>query len=92
VEVGNLSELATRLDELRDALKQLVESQNLKLALLMVTDVVRGNSRLVVQGNSRIIGALPYRRLDDETLDAPGLMSRKKQLLPTVFAAISQTT
>ncbi len=92
VEVGNLSELAPRLDELREALRQLVESQNLKLALLMVTDVVRGNSRLVVQGNSRIIGALPYRRLDDETLDAPGLMSRKKQLLPTVFAAISQTT
>ncbi|MCU0480294.1 MAG: DHH family phosphoesterase [Anaerolineae bacterium] len=92
VEVGNLSELPHRLDEIRGALAELVESQKLKLALLMVTDVVRGNSRLVAQGQSRIISALPYPRLSDDTLDAPGLMSRKKQLLPTVFAAVSQTT
>jgi len=92
VEVGNLSELPHRLDEIRTALAELVESQKLKLALLMVTDVVRGNSRLVAQGQSRIIAALPYPRLSDDTLDAPGLMSRKKQLLPTVFAAVSQTT
>lgn len=92
VEVGNLSELPPRLEEIRSAMMQMAEAKNLKLALLMVTDVVRGNSRLVAQGQSRIIAALPYRRLDDDTLDAPGVMSRKKQLLPTVFAAISQTT
>ncbi|MBI5931525.1 MAG: DHH family phosphoesterase [Chloroflexi bacterium] len=92
VEVANLSELTPRLNELRDTLQQLIESQKLALALLMVTDVVRGNSRLVAIGQHRVITMLPYARLEDDTLDAPGVMSRKKQLLPTVLAALSQAT
>jgi len=91
VEVANFSELAPRLTELHSALQQLAESRKLALALLMVTDVVRGNSRLVVAGEPRIISALPYARIDDDTLDAPGVVSRKKQLLPTVLAVLSQS-
>jgi manganese-dependent inorganic pyrophosphatase len=91
VEVANLSELSPRLDALREALEELTKNQKLTLALLMVTDVVLGNSRLVAVGQPRVIATLPYARLDDDTLDAPGIMSRKKQLLPTVLAALSQT-
>ncbi|MFN8418998.1 MAG: DHH family phosphoesterase [Anaerolineae bacterium] len=90
VEVANFGELDERLGDLKAALRKMADSRQLDLALLMVTDVVRGNSRLVVQGQSRIINALPYSRLDDDTLDAPGVVSRKKQLLPTVLAAMSQ--
>jgi manganese-dependent inorganic pyrophosphatase len=91
VEVGNLSELPPRLSEIRAALTSMVEADKLKLAILMVTDVIRGNSRLVAAGQPRIIAALPYTRLADDTLDAPGVMSRKKQLVPTVLAVLSQT-
>jgi manganese-dependent inorganic pyrophosphatase len=91
VEVGNLSELQPRLSEIRGALADMVEANKLKLAILMVTDVIRGNSRLIAAGQPRIIAALPYTRLDDDTLDAPGVMSRKKQLVPTVLAVLSQT-
>lgn len=91
VEVANLSELSPRLPALRDALEEMTKSQKLTLALLMVTDVVLGNSRLVAAGQPRVIATLPYARLDDDTLDAPGIMSRKKQLLPTVLAVLSQS-
>ncbi len=91
VEVANLSELAPRLEALSEALEELTKSQKLTLAVLMVTDVVLGNSRLVVAGQQRVVATLPYARLDDDTLDAPGIMSRKKQLLPTVLAALSQS-
>ncbi len=90
VEVSSFSELAGRLEDIREALQKLADMQKLALALLMVTDVVRGNSRLVAVGTQRIINALPYPRLDDDTLDAPGMMSRKKQLLPTVLNALAQ--
>ncbi|MEP7292682.1 MAG: DHH family phosphoesterase [Chloroflexota bacterium] len=92
VEVSGFAELPDRLDDIRAALQKLVDNQNLALALLMVTDVVRGNSRLVVVGIPRIVSDLPYARLgdDDLLLDAPGMMSRKKQLLPTVLAALAQ--
>lgn len=91
VEVSTFSELEARLGDLRDALGDLVNGQELALALLMITDVVRGNSRLIARGQGRILTALPYKRLPDDTMDAPGVMSRKKQLLPTVLAALAQT-
>lgn len=90
VEVTTFSELAARLDDLRDGLRHLIDAEKLTMALLMVTDVVRGNSRLIVVGQPRIISSLPYPRLSDDILDAPGVVSRKKQLLPTVLAALSQ--
>jgi manganese-dependent inorganic pyrophosphatase len=90
VEVPNFGELEQRLPELREALRKMVDSRRLALALLMVTDVVLSNSRLVAVGDPRIVSALPYARLKDDTLDAPGVVSRKKQLLPVVLAALSQ--
>ena len=90
VEVSNFSELGSRLGDIRVALDHLCEMQGLSLALLMVTDVVRGNSRLVTVGLPRIIAALPYTHIEDDLLDAPGMMSRKKQLLPAVLSALAQ--
>jgi manganese-dependent inorganic pyrophosphatase len=90
IEVSSFAELPGRLDDLRAALQKLIVDQKLSLALLMVTDVVRGNSRLVAAGMPRIVTALPYPRLEDDLLDAPGMMSRKKQLLPAVLAALAQ--
>ena len=50
VEVSNFSELGGRLSDINDALQKLVDMQKLGLAVLMVTDVVRGNSRLIAVG------------------------------------------
>lgn len=90
VEVTSFSELTQRRDDLLSGLEEMAEHDKLTMALLMITDVVRGNSRLIAVGQPRMISALPYARLDDGTLDAPGVVSRKKQLLPTVLAALSQ--
>jgi manganese-dependent inorganic pyrophosphatase len=90
VEVTSFSELASKLPELYDGLKALAESEKLALAMLMVTDVVLGNSRLVSVGQTRLISALPYTRIGENLLDAPGTVSRKKQLLPMVLAALEQ--
>jgi manganese-dependent inorganic pyrophosphatase len=90
VEVTNLRELAPRLGDLHEALRQLGEGRKLALSMLMVTDVVRSNSQLVVVGQPRLISALPYANVSEGVLDAPGVVSRKKQLLPTVLAALSQ--
>lgn len=90
VEVTNFSELTARQEELLKGLDDMAERDKLTMALLMITDVVRGNSRLLAAGQHRMIASLPYARLKDGTLDAPGVVSRKKQLLPTVLAALSQ--
>jgi manganese-dependent inorganic pyrophosphatase len=56
--------------------------------MLMVTDVVRGSSRLLLTSEVPALGGLPYSLLPDGTLRAQGVVSRKKQLLPTVLGAL----
>jgi len=88
VEVPSFAELEDRVDELCQALEELRESRGFEFALLLVTDVVRGTSRLVAAGPGRLFDGLPYPHRADGTLDAPGVVSRKKQLLPAVLAAL----
>lgn len=88
VEVPGFAELEERVGELQQALEDLRERQGLAAALLLVTDVVRGTSRLVTAGPERLLDGLPYPRRADGTLDAPDVVSRKKQLLPAVLAAL----
>lgn len=88
IEVGNLNELGPRIKEISDELEQLCESKELEFAVLMVTDVVRANSRLVVAGNQALLKDLPYTFLSDTTIDANGIVSRKKQLLPVILGLL----
>jgi manganese-dependent inorganic pyrophosphatase len=88
-ELANLHELADRLPEVRDGLDAARVAKGLNLAVLMVTDVVRGSSRLVLAGEQGALSDLPYKRLPDGTFDAPGVVSRKKQLLPALLGLLS---
>lgn len=88
VEVSSLVELDDHLEELREALIALSASKGLDFCMLMVTDVVRGSSRLVLTADVPALGGLPYATLPDGTLRAQGVVSRKKQLLPTVLGAL----
>lgn len=88
IEVGNLNELGPRVKEISESLEELCESKGLEFAVLMVTDVVRSNSRLVVAGNQALLKDLPYTPSTDHTLDATGIVSRKKQLLPIVLGLL----
>jgi manganese-dependent inorganic pyrophosphatase len=56
--------------------------------MLMVTDVVRNSSRLILVNAPPILDDLPYPRLPDGTLQADDVVSRKKQLLPVVLGLL----
>ena len=56
--------------------------------MVMVTDVVYGDSVLLSTDHSAL-RHLPYSRLRQGVYDMPGVMSRKKQLLPEVLHALS---
>jgi manganese-dependent inorganic pyrophosphatase len=85
IEVPNLLELSDRLVEIQGALSDQRRAKGLDLFILMVTDVVRDASRLVMAGETGRLEELPYTRLPDGTLDAVGVVSRKKQLLPVLL-------
>ncbi len=90
VEVTNLLQLDDHLDSLNDALRELRESNGLDFAMLMVTDVVRGSSRLLINNMPYVLQDLPYLKQSDGTLLAEGVVSRKKQLLPTILSMLEE--
>ena len=69
-------------------MERTVKASGLDFMALMVTDPVRGNSELIFRGSEAVRRALPYRRGDHGTLLMPGVLSRKKQLLPEILAAL----
>jgi manganese-dependent inorganic pyrophosphatase len=77
------------LEPLTKALDDLKNQRGLDFAILLITDIVTGSSRLVTSSKAPpILDDLPYPPLADGTRDAPGVVSRKKQLLPVVLGLL----
>jgi manganese-dependent inorganic pyrophosphatase len=90
-EVTDLMQLSEYLDLLLKALNDLRDKRGLDFAMLMITDVVRGTSRLIISSPAPpILDDLPYPPLPDGTRDAVGVVSRKKQLLPVVLGLLER--
>lgn len=89
IEETNLALFHHHIDELAAAMDATIAKNALDFMALMATDPVRGNSELLFRGDKAISRALPYRRGQYGTLLMPGVLSRKKQLLPEVLAALS---
>lgn len=89
-EVTNFAHFGEHREDLRKALANLGDSRGLDFVMLMITDVVRRTSRLIINKDVPALEVLPYPRLQDDTLNAEGVVSRKKQLLPVVLGALEE--
>ena len=88
IEESNLAIFHGHQADLAAAMERTVKASGLDFMALMVTDPVRGNSELLFRGSEAVRRALPYRRGACGTLLMPGVLSRKKQLLPEILAAL----
>jgi len=89
-EVTNQMQLTDNLERVKSALKKLREQRGIDFAMLMVTDVVGNSSRLVLVDPPPLLEDLPYPHLQDGTLQADDVVSRKKQLLPVVLGLLEE--
>ena len=89
IEESNLAVFHRHIRELSNAMDARVKSEGLDFMALMVTDPVQGYSELLFSGADSVRRALPYRLGENGTWLLPGVLSRKKQLLPEILAAIS---
>lgn len=87
-EVVNRSQVKEHLPSLKEALYDLRDRKGLDFVVLMITDVVRGASYLLLTNDIPQLADLPYPRRKDGTLNAEGVVSRKLQLLPTLLGAL----
>ncbi len=89
-EVSDLNEVDKHLESLNSALETLRKTKNVEFAMLMITDVVRGSSRLLFSNPPPLLDDLPYIPMPDSTRLAEGVVSRKKQLLPVVLGLLEE--
>ena len=87
-EVTTLTDVSEYASAYIDTLQKIADSQGLDWALLMVTDVLRENSVLLAS-DCRSNRDLPYAKIAKQIYDMPGVMSRKKQLLPVLLSVTS---
>lgn len=89
IEESNMAVFYRHADELASEMDARLAAEGLDFMALMVTDPVRGNSELLFRGAESVSRQLPYRRSGRGTWLMPGVLSRKKQLLPEIISAIA---
>ncbi len=73
------------------AMQELREEEKLAFAALLVTDINTQNSLLLVKGDPAFIERIRYPHVEqDEVFDLPGIVSRKKQLIPYLTTLIKE--
>ncbi len=90
VEVTDILTIGEHLPHIKEALDGMRESKAFDFTMLLITDVVRGTSRLLTSNPPQILDELPYPPLPDGTRPADGVVSRKKQLLPAVLGILEK--
>ncbi len=90
LEESNLAFFHHSIDALVESLDKVLEAERLDFIALLVTDPVRGNSELLFRGKELVRRALPWRKHAKGHFLLPGVLSRKKQLLPEVLSTLAE--
>ncbi len=73
------------------ALGELRDEEHLAFAALLITDINTQNSLLLVKGDASLIQRISYAHVEqDEIFDLPGIVSRKKQLIPYLSSLLKE--
>lgn len=83
-EVTTLADVESYKKAFTKALEDVRVKNNLDWAVVMVTDVMKENSILFTT-DYRAVKFLPYQMMEPGIYDMPGVLSRKKQLLPEMI-------
>lgn len=89
IEEAGFENLASSLPKLRDAMDARLHAEALDCIGLIVTNVVRSTSVMLMAGEAAVLKRLPFETLEPGLYDLPGVVSRKKQLLPVLLNIFS---
>jgi len=84
VEVADKRAVLTRKAEILEAMSRFQISHNFDLMLLMVGDILLEGTELLAVGHTRIVEKAFGASLTEQALFLPGVLSRKKQVMPPV--------
>ena len=87
VEVGSLEEIKELKDTYLEKLREFRDREALSIAMLLVTDVFKEESVLLTTNFDKEY-KIPYEKMGKGMYYLPGVLSRKKQLLPETLKVL----
>ena len=90
IEVDGTGELLKRKEELLEELKQLKKDRKALFCALLVTDISKLNSIMLVCGEKKFTDFLHFPKLDDGIYFLKDIVSRKKQLIPIISELLEE--
>ena len=88
-EVVTLRDLDSYKNAYLKTLDEVRQKNSLNWAMLMITDVIKETSVLLTT-DFKLNKNIQYKKLESNIYDMPGVLSRKKQLLPDILSLINQ--
>lgn len=77
--------------DLATAMEQVATAEGLAFSSLLITDINTQNSLLLVKGDPEFIAHVTYPHVEqNEIFDMPGIVSRKKQLIPYITSVLRE--
>lgn len=87
VNTVSISDVLTRKEKIEEAINNVIKEKGLKLFLFAITDIVNSNSTAIVLGERTDIVEKTY-KIENNCIEMPGVVSRKKQIIPVIEANI----
>ena len=90
VNTVDIDEVFQRQEELEKAMLEVSTNEKYDLFVLLVTDIINSDSKILVVGAEKDkVGNAFNVKLDNNTAFLPGVVSRKKQVVPQITEALS---
>jgi len=90
IEVVNLAVFDDVKEVYKETLNSIKKSMGLDWAMLMVTDIIKEDSLLLTTGYEVAERLFSFKKLGENIYLLPGILSRKKQLLPEIFRVLEE--
>ena len=87
VNTVSIEDVLKRNEKIEEEMNVAIKENDLKMCMFVITDIVNTDSKAIVLGDRTDIIEKTY-KIEDNLIDMPGVVSRKKQIIPVIEANI----
>lgn len=85
VNTASIDEVMKDKQEIENVINEFIKENNIDLYVFMITDIIKNDSQIIVLGEKSEIAEKAFDvKLDNNTAFLPGVVSRKKQVVPVI--------
>lgn len=84
VNTASIEDVLKGKQDIENAINKFMESNNTDLFMLAITDIINSNSQVIALGKTDVIEKAFNVTLEDNMAFLPGVVSRKKQIIPVI--------